>query len=99
MKYSLYHIQSLRFSIIYYESLKANLIPLVNNIDFFRITSGDCDKHIFNLNNYQSVISTFLWANNLDYDEYTRYINKLKLNFYSFYKKNNNQIKKLLDYI
>ena len=75
------------FPIIYYESLKANLIPLVNNIDFFRLTSGDCGRHIFNLNNYQSVISTFIWANNLDYDEYTRYINKLKSNFYSFYSR------------
>ena len=87
------------FPIIYYESLKANLIPLVNNIDFFRITAGGCNKHIFNINNSKSVISTFIWANNLEYDEYISYINKLKFNFYSFYKANNNEIRKVLDYI
>ena len=74
------------FPLVYFEALKANVIPLVNNIDFFNIVAGEYKNHIFDINEYKTFNKVFLWAKNLDNNAYKSYILSLKKEFVKYYK-------------
>ena len=84
------------FPLVYFEALRANVIPLVNDIDFFKLVSQEYNKHIFNMNDYKTIKKVLDWANNLEEDKYKDYIFKLKLKFLEYYKKNSKNIKDII---
>ncbi len=97
-KFLLIPSESEVFPIVYFEALNANLIPLVNDIPFFRMVSGDAENHIFQLNRSETIRRTLCWAKNLTFQDYLNYILNLKSNFASYYKGNSSNLKKLFGY-
>ena len=90
--------QSEVFPIVYYEALNANVIPIVNDIDFFRITSSSVDCHFFNINSSFSLTSTIKWADQLNESDYIKYINILKFEFMEYYKRQSKYLDDLLEF-
>ena len=73
------------FPMVYFEALKANTIPLVNDIDFFRLVSSNQNDHIFRISDSNNVYKVLNWANNLSERVYLDYIKNLKNQFILYY--------------
>ena len=73
------------FPMVYFEALKANTIPLVNDIDFFRLVSSNQNDHIFRITDSNNVYKVLNWANNLSEKIYMDYIKNLKNQFILYY--------------
>ena len=86
------------FPIVYYEALKANVIPIVNDIDFFRLTSSSLHCHFFNIKSSHTLNSTIRWAEQLNEFEKIKYIKILKFEFIEYYKRQTKYLENILEF-
>lgn len=72
------------FPLVYFESLKNGLIPLVNNLSFFHLCTS-LRLHIFDLNDPVSFKTTHEWALSLTECSFITYHQQLYWEFVEFY--------------
>ena len=72
------------FPLVYYESLRNGVIPLVNNISFFSLCTS-LRSHIFDINDPVSFKLTHEWALSLSKSSYITYHQQLLSDFSDFY--------------
>ena len=77
------------FPLVYFEALFSGVIPLVNNIDFFKSVSFPYPKHIFSMNEINSIYRVLEWSMQLDSQNYKNYLYRLKDSFLAYYSNYN----------